>query len=436
MRRSLIILSLLVPLAANAAAPVIEARATTAATGSDSTSFTVTRATVAAGQQQLCFVVADNDSATTLTWPGTFTVIESISEAGDFVHEAAIESMSGGESATFTVTLNTSQMAAARCYALSGASGTTTEASNTEAGAVTSIDPAAITGLTSGDYTFISTASSDQYKGGIGTFPTGYSNTGSTFNSPTTGSVTLAWAEKSATGVTGDDPSAFSHINSGDQMGAITVAFHPAPSTPTVTLSDATPDIDTTVTATLSGAFGAGGNPTLVTFASGDTVACSAATSTTCQFPLDFAELAASGDLGSTKVESATTLTVTNGTETSDSTAVNIQIPASGYAIVDLTCTAGTDCSDDSEAIVPMIAGDDCAIKVNTGSLNHLSTECAPVFNGGAFSYTVARYDESATAWLAQEAVSVTPPTSCRGIVGDIVFDIVQDILKEMQCVD
>lgn len=216
----------------------------------------------------------------------------------------------------------------------------------------------------------------------------------------------------------------------------ITAEFTPAAGGPTVTLSDATPDIDTTVTATLSGAFGAGGNPTLVTFASGDTVACSSATSTTCDFPLNYSALVASGDLGTTQAATATTLTVTNGTETSQSTAVNIQIPASGYAIVDLTCTAGTDCSDDSEAIVPMIAGDDCAIKVNTGSLNQLSTECAPVFNGGAFSYTVARYDESATAWLAQEEVSVTPPTSCRGIVGDIVFDIVQDILKEMQCVD
>lgn len=433
--RWLIALLALIPLTVNAAAPVVEARATTAATSSNSTSLTVTRATVAAGQLQYCVANVDNDTATTLTWPGTFTVIESISEAGDFIMEAAVESMSGGESATFSLAFSTSQTSAAQCYAISGGSGTTTEASNTEAGLATSIDPAAITGLSSGDYLFISAAGWDQFKD-MTTWPTGYSQTGFTWVSATTNTVTLAWGEKSATGVTGDDPSIFAHSLSGDQAGAITVAFHPAPSTPTVTLSDATPDIDTTVTATLSGAFGAGGNPTLVTFASGDTVACSAATSTTCQFPLDFAELAASGDLGSTKVESATTLTVTNGTETSDSTAVNIQIPASGYAIVDLTCTAGTDCSDDSEAIVPMIAGDDCAIKVNTGSLNHLSTECAPIFNGGAFSYTVARYDESATAWLAQEAVSVTPPTSCRGIVGDIVFDIVQDILKEMQCVD
>lgn len=204
----------------------------------------------------------------------------------------------------------------------------------------------------------------------------------------------------------------------------------------TVTLSDATPDIDTTFTATLSGAFSAGGNPTTATFASGDTVACSSATSTTCDIPIAFTDLVASGALGSTQVETATTLTITNGTETSQSTAVNIQIPESGYDIVDLTCTAGVDCSDDSEAISPMTTGDDCAIKVLSGTLDHLSTECAPVFNTSSFSYTVAQYDESATAWLGQETVTVTSPNTdaCRGVVGNVVYDILQNILKEMSC--
>lgn len=283
MRRLLVCLLALLPFAVQAAAPVVEARATTAATSTNATSLTVTRATVASGQLQYCVAIVDNDTATTMTWPGTFTVIEAIEESGDFRMEAAVESMSGGESATFSLSFSTSQMSAARCYAISGGSGTTTEASNTEATAVTSIDPAAVSGLTSGDYLFISAAGWDQWKD-INTFPTGYSQTGNTWQSGTANSVSLGWAEKSATSTTGDNPSVFSHATSADQAGAITVAFHAAPSGPALTLSDATPDIDTTVTATLSGAFGAGGNPTTVTLSSGDTVQCDSSTSTTCTF--------------------------------------------------------------------------------------------------------------------------------------------------------
>lgn len=211
--------------------------------------------------------------------------------------------------------------------------------------------------------------------------------------------------------------------------GGMTVEFAPAVVTgPTLTLSDATPDIDTTVTATLSGAFGAGGNPTTATFASGDTVACTSATSTTCDFPLNWAALSASGDLGSTQVASATTVTITNGTETSQSSAVTLQMPVSGYSLVDLTCTFGVDCTEDTKAISPMVVGDDCAIKVTSGTLSELSSHCAPVFNSRVGAYSIARFDESAGAWLGQTEYLFISNSVTPGVESDITDDIQDDI--------
>lgn len=205
----------------------------------------------------------------------------------------------------------------------------------------------------------------------------------------------------------GSQTTTYSATGTGTQaFGAILVLDGAVVGGETVTLSDATPTLDTTVTATLSAAFGAGGNATKIILSTGDEATCTS-TSTTCDFTLARAQMSNTGSLNNTNVETAYTLTVTNGTETSQSTAVNIQIPATALKET-LGCTAGTNCQTGSEAQSPMASGDTIMVNVNNGdSLADLTTHGQPYFNGPTSNYDVHQYDSSATAWLEVNTVNM-----------------------------
>lgn len=134
------------------------------------------------------------------------------------------------------------------------------------------------------------------------------------------------------------------------------------------------------------------------------------------------------GELAKTQLQTGYTVTLTNGTETSQSTAVTLQMPVSGYSLVDLTCTFGVDCTEDTKAISPMVVGDDCAIKVTSGTLSELSSHCAPVFNSRVGAYSIARFDESAGAWLGQTEYLFISNSVTPGVESDITDDIQDDI--------
>lgn len=396
---------LLAPWLPTIAAPTLEATNTSVEAANTTTHTVSLPSSVAAGDLiGICFAYENDEVSPNPSATGYTQLVNTFRDPGASLavfHKTA----TGGET-TASVTTTESVQSAHYTFRISGWTGS--PEAQTSFDISTNPDPPSITPSGGADDYFIQTCVAIDEHRDFTVYPSGYTNTGY-LNSHVSSAdaVTIAYASKGLTSATTEDPGQYT--TQFDDWRAVTISVAPDAS-PTLTLSDATPDIDTTVTATLSGAFGAGGNPTTATLSTGDTVACSSATSTTCQFPLNYSALVASGDLGATKLQTALTITVTNGTETSQSTAINIQVPASGYAIVDLTCTAGTDCTADSEAIPPMIAGDDCAIKVLSGTLDQLSTHCAPVFLTSSFSYIVARFDESAVAWLAQETAVITAP--------------------------
>lgn len=247
------------------------------------------------------------------------------------------------------------------------------------------------------------------------------------------------------TSSTGSQSNTLSVTDSGSRTNGAVAIFAEGASAPTVSLSDASPDIDTTVTATLSEAFGAGGNPTLVTLASGDTVACSAATSTTCEFPLDSAEFVASGDLSDTQAEVATSLTVTNGTETSQSTAVNIQVPASGWFFGDVACNSAA-CPDDSlfhdtngVATMQAVAVNDdylCRLATGAGTMN----DSGVLYTAGDAIAQCRHFDESGGAWSGESALDdpngifTAPASECIQSVAMAVQSVLKQWTNQPQC--
>lgn len=441
MRRLLAVLLILFPFAANAAAPAVQARATTTISAAG-TSHTITRATVVSGQYQACWANFDNDTATTFTWPGTFTVIESIQETGDFVMEAAIELMGGGTGSTFTLATSASQQGMVRCYAISGANGTTTEASNTEPLAVTTIDPAGISGLTSGDYLFISVAGWDQFKSSFSAFPTGYTNTGDATGGAA-GDTTLAWAEKSATGVTGDDPSAFTHATSGDQAGAITVAFHAAPST-SVVYNQSNYSLNDLVEASATGFSGT--LTTITEQAGGDTISAEAgASSSAANFTTRaLSEYTASGSANNTKWGVSRTWRITDGTDTADDT-FTIDAPTNGstsWFQSAITCNKGA-CPGDSVIEVLNFTGfaanDDLYCRTLSGTLNAsagMSDQGVLAWDSESGEIECRWFDESGVVWSAVATNTYTAPvTTCPKQLQAPLQPPIHEPLEDFSCV-
>lgn len=203
----------------------------------------------------------------------------------------------------------------------------------------------------------------------------------------------------------------------------------------TLSLDDATPEAGATVVGTLSQAL-AGGNPTKVVFGSGDEVTCDSATATSCTFTLTLSQFSNLGTLNNTQWGVAGTVKASDGTNETSTTPITIGVPAAG-SMVNLACTAGTNCDAGSEAVSPMTTNDDCAVVVNSGSaLSSLTTHCQPLFAGPSSNYTVYQFDESATAWLEQNSGSVSPPpSSCNhGVVQSVVNDVVQDTIEAPIC--
>lgn len=203
----------------------------------------------------------------------------------------------------------------------------------------------------------------------------------------------------------------------------------------TLSLDDATPEAGVTVAGTLSQAL-AGGNPTKVVFGSADEVTCDSATATTCTFTLTLSQFSNTGTLNNTQWAVAGTVKASDGTNETSTTPITIGVPTAGL-MVDLACTAGTNCDAGSEAVSPMATNDDCAVVVNSGSaLSSLTTHCQPLFAGPSSNYTVYQFDESATAWLEQNAGTLSPPpSSCNhGVVQSVVNDVVQDTVEAPIC--
>lgn len=297
-------------------------------------------------------------------------------------------------------------------------------------------DPPAITTVTNDAWVVTCVGSTDAEITAWGA-PTNYTLIAS---DPAAFEIACAYREITTAGA--EDPGTWNNTASGTVADQIYITFALRPATasgPTTSLSDAAPDLDASTTATISAAFGAGGNPTKITIVeTSDEVTCDSATSTTCEFTLPFAALDDTGVLNNTKVETAYTLTVTNGTETSQATAVNIQT-GSVVTKVDLNCTAGTNCDADSLAVSPMTTNDDCIVKVNSGTLNNLTDHCSPILGSPSANLSVAQFDESLSVYLDQNTLPVNTPSAsnCQVAIREVIADstrVIRSVINSPIC--
>lgn len=178
MMKRLLTALLLLPCLVHAAAPTVSAVATTS-NSSDSTTQTLTLATITAGETQLCALNVDYSAATSVTNPAGWTELNDELEAGDLRMVLVYRTMTGAEASTIDFTTDAAEKSTGYCISVAGSTGTPTSATPVhEAGAVQTIDPPAISGLTSGDYLFVALAGWDQWKLTFSAYPTGYSGTG------------------------------------------------------------------------------------------------------------------------------------------------------------------------------------------------------------------------------------------------------------------
>ncbi len=177
----------------------------------------------------------------------------------------------------------------------------------------------------------------------------------------------------------------------------------PFPTSSGESLDDDTPAVGTTFTLTTISAPGGTLTTAEITIDTEvDTTSCEAgATTTTCDVFLDPEKFSIAGDLNNMQLEVAGTIRVRDDSlNWTTPTAITIDIPSNG-AIVDLNCTAGSDCETGSEAESPMGVGDDCAIiPVSALSVVALTEDCQPYFSAGSGRYYVLQFDESANRYL------------------------------------
>ena len=102
--------------------------------------------------------------------------------------------------------------------------------------------------------------------------------------------------------------------------------------------------------------------------------------------------------------------------------------PASGGQAVTITCTATVDCDDGSEAISPMISGDQCVVTpIAPLVLNSLTPHCQPYFDRAVGTYYVTNWDASTGRWLEANTVIMSAPASSGACRAGGVMDGVQD---------
>jgi len=142
-------------------------------------------------------------------------------------------------------------------------------------------------------------------------------------------------------------------------------------SQPTITLDLPSAQTDVTVTATLSTAF-AGNDPNSVVFATGDTIPWTDGSATTCEFTASLASMVAGGVLDMTNF-GAQTITVTNGTESTQSTSFTITADPAAYTgtVACNSCPAGS--IFDNPSFPTNNMGDTYYVATTVGSIGGLS---------------------------------------------------------------
>jgi len=191
---------------------------------------------------------------------------------------------------------------------------------------------------------------------------------------------------------------------------------------PSLTPDDATPDYDQSVVFTLSEAL-AGGNPTALEFANGDSISCDSATSTTCTVSFAKADFLASADLVNTRIATSQTINLTDGTNDSSTTTITFNSPDNGTSEhFNTSNCADPSCDDDSlyenadfkAEYTNFASGDDVWLSVESGACDFSA--------GGVFECTslpasgkVRVYDVTATDWLGELSWTIPLPSGDCG---------------------
>lgn len=185
---------------------------------SGSTSFTVNTGSPVSGEG-VVIILSRNGGTGSVTWSDSYIELYDLNDDDGFACGAAAYIQAGGsEPSTITVTSTTSVEFSAVCYRVSGHLDFSTQAPDiatvVNGGNTTSHDPASAS-VTGGaaDILALTAASIDTHNVSVTGYPTSYTNTGR-LQSGTSGSqCQIAYATRSLSSVSSEDPAAFTISN-------------------------------------------------------------------------------------------------------------------------------------------------------------------------------------------------------------------------------
>ena len=218
------------------ATPVIESTAdSTLSTGS--TTFTVTYASGISADDVLILIGSADDAATPANfvtgWPAGWTELYDTADDDGFARGfLAYKKADGTETGTFNLTFASNAEACARMYRISGAEDPATQApeyvNKTDTGNSTTHDPPAITPAGgSDDYLYLALLPFDTDGPTVSSYPSGYTSTGLLVSGTAGSQCSLAYAVKSTTSTTTENPGAFT-ISATRRSVVTTVAITPS----------------------------------------------------------------------------------------------------------------------------------------------------------------------------------------------------------------
>lgn len=344
----------------------VESSTTNADTSNTETHTCTLAATIGAGSELIEIFGVDGGTAPSGIGAG-WTLDTDHSAGGCGLHVATKDSVSGSEdggSVVISTTSNTQQSARAS-ISLTGNEGTI-EYSSGASGNSTGPDSASITpswGAEAGTM-IISAFCQNEGDATVTTIPSGYTAGGEIGSSGGAG-VMIAWAYK-IINATSEDPGAWL-TDTSEAWNATTIAIR-ATTAISLSLDDTSPEPGVQFKATAGSALPSGAI-TVGTFGNNSNTlspdVSPAATDTIAYFTPALADFVAGGALAKVRWDVADTFKVGNGTEETDTTAIQIDHPASSGTPSDqenlFTTSDGTTVSTNSDSLSPsgVASGDD-----------------------------------------------------------------------------